>query len=551
MLRKIIDNVGFAGLVILIVGFWLYSLSNLWDWKSLGAIGVGAVLLLAHLFFNLNKVKTTLASRSARFGGMAFATLLLGLGILVLLNFLNYRHHTRFDLSEGRVNALSSQTVKVLENLDQEIQITGFFEDEQGGTRFRNLVREFHYVTPKVDFEVVDPLKDPGKVAQFEITRNGQVVVAGSTKQEMLEDITEEKLTNAIIKITRDVEKVVYFLTGHGEHDLSQSEPEGYSTVESEIKKQNYRVEIYNLAQENKIPEDASVIVSAGPKVDFFPNELELLKEYLVSGGKFLLLMDPESEADMHGFLELYGVRLNDDFVVDATGLGQLFGFGAAAPLGVDYASHPITEDLQETMSIFPGARSVASVASELEFVTTELVRSSPQSWGESEIEAEEVSFDEELDTAGPVALAVVSVKSVTQEDSTEDSEEGDEGGESSPEGVETRADESPGKEDGEVSQTEENRPLESRIVVFGDSEFASNAYFGTAVNGDLFLNAVSWLAEDTDLLSIRPKDPENRTITLTETDSRMVFWATVVLFPLTTLVLGFAVWSRRRSEKR
>jgi ABC-type uncharacterized transport system involved in gliding motility auxiliary subunit len=549
MLRKIIDNVGFAGLVALIVGFWLYSLSNLWDWKSLGAIGVGVVLVTTYLFFNLKKVKTTLTSRSARFGGMALATLLLGLGILVLLNFLNYRHHTRVDLSEGRVNALSSQTVKVLGNLDQEIKITGFFEDEQGGTRFRNLVREFHYVTPKVDFEVVDPLKDPGKVAQFEITRNGQVVVAGPAKQEMLEDLTEEKLTNTIIKVTRDVEKTVYFLTGHGEHDLSQSEPEGYSTVESEIKKQNYRVETYNLAQENKIPEDASVIVSAGPKVEFFANELELLNEYLASGGKFLLLTDPESEAEMNEFLEPYGVQLNDDFVVDATGLGQLFGFGAAAPLGVDYASHPITEDLQETMSIFPGARSVAGVASELDYLTTELVRSSPQSWGESEIEAEEVAFDEELDTAGPVALALVSVKSVAQEDSEGASEEGEEGGESSSEDAEADADESPSEGEGAVSEAEESQPLESRIVVFGDSEFASNAYFGTAVNRDLFLNVVSWLAEDTDLLSIRPKDPENRSITLTATDSRMIFWATVVLFPLTTLVLGFAVWSRRRSE--
>jgi ABC-type uncharacterized transport system involved in gliding motility auxiliary subunit len=460
MLRKIIDNVGFAGLVALIVGFWLYSLSNLWDWKSLGAIGVGVVLVTTYLFFNLKKVKTTLTSRSARFGGMALATLLLGLGILVLLNFLNYRHHTRVDLSEGRVNALSSQTVKVLGNLDQEIKITGFFEDEQGGTRFRNLVREFHYVTPKVDFEVVDPLKDPGKVAQFEITRNGQVVVAGPAKQEMLEDLTEEKLTNTIIKVTRDVEKTVYFLTGHGEHDLSQSEPEGYSTVESEIKKQNYRVETYNLAQENKIPEDASVIVSAGPKVEFFPNELELLNEYLASGGKFLLLTDPESEAEMNEFLEPYGVQLNDDFVVDATGLGQLFGFGAAAPLGVDYASHPITEDLQETMSIFPGARSVAGVASELDYVTTELVRSSPQSWGESEIEAEEVAFDEELDTAGPVALAVVSVKSIAQEGSEGASAEAEEGGEPSSEDAEAASDESPSEGDGAVSESEELPPM-------------------------------------------------------------------------------------------
>ncbi len=546
MLRKVIDNFGLVGVVVLMAGFWLYSISNLWDWKALGAVGAGAVLLLIYLVVNLSKVRAAMGSRSARFGGMAFATLILGLGILALVNFLNYRHHKRIDLSEGRVNTLSSQTVKVLENLDQEIKVTGFFEDEQEGLGFGDLARRYRYVTSKIDYEVVDPLKDPGKVARYEITRNGQVVVAGSSKQEMIEDATEEKLTNAIIKVTRDLEKVVYFLTGHGEHDLNMSEPEGYSTVENEIQKQNYRVESYNLAQENKIPEDASVIVSAGPKVDFFPNEVELLKEYLASGGKFLLLTDPESEAEMNKFLEPYGIQLRNDFVVDATGLGQLFGFGAGAPLGVDYAAHPITEDFQKTMSIFPGTRSVSAVASELDYVTTELVRSSPQSWGEVEIEAEEVSFDEQLDTAGPVALAVLAVKSVSREDLEEAPEEGKEGNEAASEDAAGEPDESP---EDEGSETEESQSLESRIVVFGDSEFASNAYFGTAVNGDLFLNVVSWLAEDTDLLSIRPKDPENRTITLTQADSRMIFWATVVLFPLATLVFGIAVWNRRRSE--
>jgi len=548
VLRKVIDNCGFVGVVVMMTGFWLYTISNLWDWKSLGAVGVGAALLLIYLAGNLGKVRAAIGSRSARFGGMAFATLILVLGILALVNFLNYRHHERFDLSEGGMNALSSQTVKVLDNLDQEIKITGFFDDEKGGLDFGNLVRRFRYVTSKVAYEVVDPLKDPGMVARHEITRNGQVVIAGSSKQEMIEDPTEEKLTNAIIKVTRDLEKAVYFLTGHGEHDLSQSEPEGYSTVESEIKKQNYRVESFNLAQENKIPEDASVIISAGPKVDFFPNEVELLKEYLASGGKFLLLIDPESEAEMNEFLALYGIQLKSDFVVDATGLGQLFGFGAGAPLGVDYAAHPITEDFQETMSIFPGTRSVAAVESELEYVTTELVRSSPQSWGEVEIEAEEVAFDKELDTAGPVALAVLAVKPVPEGESEESPGEAEAGSEADSEEAASEAEEA---SDDEGSAMEKSQPSESRIVVFGDSEFASNAYFGTAVNGDLFLNVVSWLAEDTDLLSIRPKDPENRTITLTQTDSRMIFWTTVVLFPLATLGFGIVVWKRRRSEVR
>jgi ABC-type uncharacterized transport system involved in gliding motility auxiliary subunit len=247
----------------------------------------------------------------------------------------------------------------------------------------------------------------------------------------------------------------------------------------------------------------------------------------------------------MNPFLEEYGLTVSDRLVVDASGLGQLFGFGAAAPLAADYADHPITRDLAQTMTIFPTARSVQSTESVLEYASSSLIRTSPQSWAESDIESEEVSFDEGIDEQGPVTIAVVSTKSIEIRDESSSEEEADSSGAE--------------RENGSESGTEENEPLdlsssepeeesrESRIVVFGDTDFAANAYFDTSVNGDLFLNVISWLAEDADLLSIRPKDPENRTITLTTAESRLIFWATVIFFPLATIIFGIAVWYRRR----
>jgi len=537
VVKKILSNFGIFGVILLIVGLFNYSVTGLWNWIAQVGVYGGAALLVIYLVTNFSELREWIQSRSARLGGMALATLLLGVGILALVNFLNFRHHERVDLSEGGIHGLSEQTVKVLDNLDQNIQIIAFYEDEQGARRFQDLADEYRYVSPKVTYEVIDPLKDPSRVSQYEVTRNGQVIVEGAKKKETIEEPTEEKLTNAIIKVTRDVEKKVYFLTGHGERSLDDAEGTGYSTVKQAIEKQNYQVATYNLAQENKIPEDASVLISAGPKVNLFPNEVTLLQQYLADGGKFFLLVDPENDFKMNDFLKQYGLELDDDFVVDASGLGQLFGFGAGAPLAADYSSNPITKDLQGTMTIFPAARSVRIVDSSLGYKTEELVKTSPQSWGETELkENEKVGFDEGKDRKGPLPIAAAATKEESKDAA---------GDQSADKGTENAEGEAANADAGAADADSTSK--ESRLVLFGDSDFATNSLFGTSVNGDLFLNTVSWLAEDTDLLSIRPRDPQNRSVTLTATESRLIFWATVILFPLATLIFGLGVWYRRR----
>jgi len=540
--RKIIVNaVGYVGLVLLIVGLLYYAVSGVWDWKTQACIYGGGGLVLVFALLNFGEIRRLLGTRMGRMGSTALATFLLVLSILVLLNFLNFRHHKRVDLTDTQVHSLSAQTKKILEGLDQKIDVVGFFQEPSEAARFQETIQEYHYISPKLEFEIVDPQESPGRVGQYQITRDGQVVVSSPEKRETVDDPTEEKITNAIIKVTRDEEKVVYFLTGHGERGTGDTGEEGYSTAKQEIEKQNYRVADYNLALENILPDDPVAIVSAGPTVNFFPNEVELLDEYLADGGKFFLLVDAGSEFEMNGFLEKYGVTIQDDFVVDATGVGQLFGFGAAAPLAAEYPDHPITEDLRGTMTIYPMARSVRGKESSLEYDSKELVQSSERSWGESEATEERVAFDEGVDEQGPLALAVVATKSVSVEDvkSLEESvEEGD------PEGAEEAS-----SAESSADLAESDSPvLESKLAVFGDADFGSNAYMELAANGDLFLNVISWLAEDTDLISVRAKDPKARSITLTPAESKLIFLATVVFFPLATLMFGMAIWFKRRA---
>jgi ABC-type uncharacterized transport system involved in gliding motility auxiliary subunit len=514
--RKIIDNLLYVGLAGLFVGYIYYSVSNQWDWRAQVAVYVGAGLVVLYLVFSFARVKAALSGRTGKYGTKALTVAILVIGILVLLNFLNFKEHKRIDLSADKQYELSDQTQKILKNLKQPIQVIGFYTDEAGAGQFQTLMKEYRYVSPKVETKVVDPQKDPGSVQQYHIQRNGQVVVINGPKTETIDQADEEKVTNAIIKVTRKGEKVVYFLTGHGEKGINDTGPHGLSTVKDAITKQNYQVKEYNLAQENKLPDDASVIVSAGPRVDFFPNEVELLKKYLAAGGKFLLLVDPDSQFKMPDFLATYGMSLTGKTVIDASGVGQVFGLGFTVPLVASYGDHPITKELNNVMSFFPGAQNIKQVTSSAGYQTSRLFSTSSRSWAESKLEAGQVpEFDEKEDERGPLDLGVAATKSVPSA--------------------------------GTSSSTEKPQDKESRLVVIGDSDFSSNGYARSAANLDVMLNSVSWLAEDTDLIAVRPKAPENRMVNLSFQQEKLIFWGTVILLPLATLFAGIGVWWRRR----
>ncbi len=535
MLRKIVDGFVQAGLAAWFVAFVYYSVQGQWDWRAQTLFYAGLALILAYGITHFSEIRESLKTPKARYGSTAGLSVALVLGILILVNFLNFRYHSRLDLTGDQLYSLSEQSRRVVENLKTEIQIIGFFRGEAGRLSFEDLVKQYRDVSSKVEYQLVDPEEEPGRAARYGISTNAQVVILNGPKSEMIDNADEQKITNALIKITREEEKVIYFLQGHGERGLANVEAEGFSTAGQEIEKQNYRIEVYHLAQENALPEDATVIASVGPKMNFLPTEVALLRSFLDEGGKFLLLVDPQTEFQMNDFLAEYGLSLGDKVVIDASGIGQIFGLGAAAPLVAEYADHPVTRELNEAMTFFPMAQNVTTSSSSLDYRTTELLFTSARSWAESDLKDGQAAFDEGQDVEGPVQLAAVATKSIEVETKSEEESEAEEAAEGEEAAIEG--------EDNAATPTSS----ESRLVLFGDSDFASNAYFNSVANGDLLLMTIGWLAEESDLLAIRPRDVEDRRINVTFTQSRLIFWGTVVLFPLATLVVGTAIWLRRR----
>jgi ABC-type uncharacterized transport system involved in gliding motility auxiliary subunit len=319
----------------------------------------------------------------------------------------------------------------------------------------------------------------------------------------------------------------VYFTQGHGEHDPTSSERDGYQAIDQSLTSENYGVEKLVIAQTSAIPDDASAVIVAGPKTDFFPQEVDVLKKYLDNNGKLLLMLDPPAKADAPPLTNLialahdWGVDVTNTIVVDASGMGRLIGAGPDVPIAANYPSHPITERFT-VLTAFPVARGLTIVQGGVNGHTASpVVESSPQSWAEADIKGllsgGEVSLDESKgDKPGPVVIAAA-VNASKPDASTPP----------------------PGQPDTPKPET--------RVVVFGDSDFATNGVLGIQGNKDLFMNTVGWISQQENLISIRPKEASDRRLTLTATQQNNITWLSLLIVPGAVFGTGIYTWMRRR----
>ncbi len=526
---------GLLGAVSLLIGVAVWTLQMTFSRTAAIFSLIGLLCVLLYIVLNFKQVQAQLVKRSVKYGANTTVMILIVFGIIVLVEAISMRHDVQFDLTKDKRYTLSEQTVKLMESLAQDITVIGFFTPDYGGRdMLESLLKQYNSLSSRLTFEIVDPVKNPGRAQAYDITTNGTIVLETPQKQEKIFEPTEEALTSGLIKVTREGTKVLYFISGHGEHGLDDQEEAGLSQIKQALENANYAVEDLLLLQESAIPEDAAVVVLAGPQKNLLPTELDALNAYIHQGGRVVCMFDPGQASDTAKFLEPYGVTLDETTVIDVNPLGQLMGAGPGMPIASSYAQHPITERFTSA-TIFPLARSLTLAESFPEGVSAEqLAGSSPESWAETsadELTSGNVSFTEGSDIHGPLTLAAVITVSAPSAEETATDETTDE----------TVAD--------ETTQTPD--VSEGRIVVFGDSDFASNAYVGWSGNGDLMLNTLNWLAEEDDLVAVRAKDPEMSPLMLTAAQARMGFLLTVLVMPLAVIITGITVYVKRRNATR
>jgi ABC-type uncharacterized transport system involved in gliding motility auxiliary subunit len=499
--QQIFKIIAFLGPALLVVGYIRYSVRETLGTLELIMLIAGGVLSLAALVFNFRAIRDSSRKRSSRLGANTTVMTVAVLALIGFGNFLGYRHHKRIDLTTEKLYSLSDQTRKVVSDLKRDVKVILF--DKQDVRGLGEQMKEYRNLSSRFSFERIDPQRNLEIARSHKVTM-GDVVVTAGDRTEKPKDTTEQAIINAIIKVTRDSLKKVYFVDGHGEKKLSSTnEADGYGVVDKMLKDENYETKSVNLVSSNEVPSDCDVLVLAGPKQSLFQPEASAIAKYLEKGGKAMLLIDPDTDPKLDDVQHAWGIQLGDNTVVDVSGVGRFFQMGPGAPVARTYGSHPITEDFEGTMTFFPMSRSVETTSAG-GATAIDLLKTSEESWAETELGGgAEIRLDEGKDKRGPITLGVAVTRS-----------EGDK---------------------------------EGRLVVIGDSDFASNQFVSVQRNGDLFMNSINWLAQDEDLISIRPKNPADRRVSMTEADQNQMFWLTLVLMPLATIGSGVYIWWRRR----
>ena len=519
------------GPILFIVGLVAGFVSSNWSFFPVGTLlTLGAIVTALWLVF---LGQGFWGRRSTQAGTNALVATLAILVILGLVNFLATRYNVRLDLTENLLYTLSPQTQQIVKNLQQPLQV--FIFDNNPTPSDRELLENYRRYNSKFSFKFVDPQIEVDLVKDFNVKSFGEVYFKYGEKKQLVQTLysgnrfnltkgllSEVKLTNGIEKIQRDITIPVYFLSGHGEATL-EAEEGGLSQAVSSLEDKGYKVQSLNLAQVSQVPQDAGAIVIANPQRALLPGEVKALQDYLNAGGRLLLMLDPKNNAGLEPLLADWGVKLDDRIVIDASGSNIFLGYGVDTTLITDYGKHPIAKDFDQDISLYYRARAIGTVPVP-GVKAVPLLITDKKTWAESELTSE-VKFDPDRDIEGPLNLGVVLTR--TSSSSASDRSE------------EKKAEEKPEKD---------QEKSESRLVVFGNSTFATNGWFRRQLNGDVFLNSINWLVNnDEKTISISPKEPKNRRINLTPNQASIIFFLALLIMPLLGLIAAGVTWWQRR----
>ncbi|MEL6603813.1 MAG: Gldg family protein [Cyanobacteria bacterium J06614_10] len=532
-----------AGLVVgILVG---------WTLTAVALLVIGLLLMVASIAagdFSVFKLAFW-QRRSTQAGTNAAVSVLSVLVILGLINFLGARYDSRTDFTDGQLLTLSPASQTVVAGLERPAKLLIFSPvpdptDQQLLENYRRYNSDFSY-------EYVDPYAQPQLAQRAGVETGGEVFLqtepTGSESGDRLllvqrigpqERLNERQLTNKLAQLGQSEVATVYFLQGHGEYAIDGSKA-GLFEAASRLQDENFTVAPLNLAETGGVPEDADVVVIAGPQQEFFEAEVIAIRDYLEAGGSLFVLIDPQVETGLEVLMSQWGVVPEDTIVIDTSGGGQLVGLGPAAPLVTDYGDHPITDSFDQGRSFFPVARPL-QIREVTGVEESPLLFTNQNSHAQPIAENTEITVDATKPPEGPFSLGValsrpaleISSESSASEDSTAGDEETTES--------ESAAEEAPAADTASSS--------EARMVVIGNSSFATDGLFDQQLNGDVFLNSVSWLSQiESPTLSIRPKEPTNRRLVMTLQQQIMLMLLALVVFPLLGLIGAGTLWARRR----
>jgi ABC-type uncharacterized transport system involved in gliding motility auxiliary subunit len=460
-------------------------------------------------------------NQSARQAFLLVVQILLAAVLFGLLVVLFDNHNRRFDLTPTKSFVLSDEARRVAQGLKVPIKITAFYNSQESEQRrqMEDLLQLFRDASPRISYRLLDLDRSPALAKKYNISSFHPGVIETDGQLREMRTVDEEEITNGLLQLTRRDKRTLCFITGHGEHSPNDaSDRTGYSEVAKALEKEHFDVHVFDTVPADGVPADCTVAILAGPSRDFLPGEADQLSRYLDAGGHILLMVDPQAPDSVVQFLAQHDVRAGNDIVVDER--NRFYGADSFMPRVPIFDEGTFRKNL-DTAAVFALARTVAPMEKkDAAFKVLLLALTSADSWAHIDgrvIPEGKVQFRREVDKPGPLPVAVMVTAST--------------GAPPHPEATKaTRG---------------------GRMIVFGDSDFASNLYLNLLGNKDLFMSSIGVLAEDEELIAVRRKGLPRSSLSpvyLTERQGRMIFWSAVILQPVGFAFLGLLItWRRRR----
>lgn len=458
--------------------------------------------------------------RQVRFGGNALLMTVALVGILVVLNLLAGRQLIRWDLTADQALTLTPETITILENLEQPVEIVGFFgqQDTLQQQDVASLLQAYVTHTDQLTYEFVDPDTNPVLAREYGLQNYGTLFISAGERREQIQANDEPTITAAIVSITQETPPTVYVLTGHGERALDGFDPFGFSAMQGILTEDNYVVEPLSLLTAESVPTENSILLVADPSEALTAETEAAITAYLAQGGRLLLLTDPLNPAPLTDLLAQAGLTVGDDLLLDSLSEPN----NPLNPVVIEYPFNDITSNLSGP-TLFATVRSIRNTGDSGSFVVNPLVETSSDSSAVTDFDQQEVRPSPD-DEQGPFTFGfTIEGQFSTPADAASD-------------------------EDGDANS--DAAPAPARVVVIGDADFASNANVNLAgtVNADFLRSTVAWLASGQGDFVLPPRpQPVDRSIFLTNEQQQLIFYSTTLLLPLVVLVAGAVVWWRNR----
>jgi ABC-type uncharacterized transport system involved in gliding motility auxiliary subunit len=528
-MRRVVPFLAPAG-VVLALAAWTWHATQRPLPGGLGPWLAGAlVLVVLHLILRWEDATRLAGTRHVKYGANSVLFSLVFLTILGVGNYFVQKNTKRWDLTKNQRYSLSPQTIKLLAALREDVTIT-YFQTKEELVGARDTMRSYELASPHVKLEFVDPRQNAQKARDLEVRPPlPALVIQRGTRQERINSDREQDLANAFVKLTREGKKTVCFVEGEGEAGLDDAGEHGMQSAKQALEQKQYGTKAIVLLREAKVPADCAVVVVAGPQKDLLPESIGGLRDYVRGGGKLLALLEPEFKDPQPNLTALFAewnLVVGKDLVLDLLAEYKLQGRGSVETLVTRLSpTEEATSDLKGFHPILNGARSVEPGTAATPGVSARKLAWVDQSaWKQTDLSQQALSslkpelFQDKLASVSVAAVATI-------------------------EGPKP----SPGPSPAASPAPDAPKPPEGRVIVFGDSDFASNAWLALPGNGDLFANSVAWLAQDSDLISIQPRDPDDQRFILTQGQTILMTLFALVGLPGFFIVLGIATWWRRR----